>query len=102
MYRLGRKQRRAILDKDGNTVGLFHKTKESLAKTTVRLLNKEETKLYKDNSCTDLGKEIHEEFLSFIETFYNKWRDKDVDMNELKLLMYETLNILTITELLRK
>jgi len=41
MYRIGRKQKRALLTNDGILVALFEKGQEELAELTCRLLNEQ-------------------------------------------------------------
>lgn len=41
-YRIGKKQNRAVLDKDGNTIVVFDKGKEIYAKILIKSLNGKE------------------------------------------------------------
>ena len=60
-YRVGRKQKRALLDDKGCEVGLFKKGKEDLAKNVCELLNQDQT-------CVVKQRELLKDFLDHIES----------------------------------
>ena len=49
MYRVGRKQKRALLDKNGLLVALFHKGQEHIAELVCKLLNEQNEKIQNYN-----------------------------------------------------
>lgn len=50
--RLGKKQKRAVLDSKGNEIVVFHKGKEWYAEKFVELFNKEIDNKYSNNNQT--------------------------------------------------